>query len=530
MRRRLLLTVSALGPWLAACRTAPRKLPPPPSSNYREPHRPQFHFTPSAGWMDDPCGLVFHNGVYHLFYQYHPAATIWGPIHWGHAVSRDLVHWEPQPIALEPEGERNYAFSGSTVVDAGNMAGFGAGALVALYTRHDMAAEIEGRRDYETQHLAYSKDGGYSWSAYDEDPVIPNPGAAKDFRDPKVFWHAPTKRWVAVIAAGDHAEFWLSPDLKRWEWKSDFGRRFGSHAAVWECPDLFPLPVENGAPGEQRWVMLQSLGAGAPNSGSGTQYFIGDFDGEHFTLDERFERHVPYGRGVWLDQGRDHYAGVTWSNAPEGQRILIAWMNNWDYARQVPASTWRGAMTLPVTLSLRRTALGLRLFTRPVATLESLRQQTVALSPTMLRGASFDLVAASGIDPRAMELELVIEPGSMGRCGVELSNARGQRYRIGFDATQQLYYSDRTEAGDHSFSNRFAGTVHTASRPPGGGPLRLRLFFDASSAELFADDGALQMTEQFFPSEDFTQATLFAEGPGTRLVSGRVHRLARIWP
>ncbi|MEK8034541.1 glycoside hydrolase family 32 protein [Ideonella sp. DXS29W] len=529
MRRRLLITASALAPWLAACQTA-RKLIAPPLSNYREPHRPQFHFTPSAGWMDKPCGLVFHQGVYHLFYQYHPAATLWGAIHWGHATSRDLVRWGPQPIALEPEEER-FAFSGSTVVDTDNTAGFGAQALVALYTRHDMAAEIDDRRDFQTQHLAYSVDGGRSWLAFDDEPVMPNPGAAKDFRDPKLLRHAPSRRWVAVVAAGDHVEFWVSRDLKRWEWKSDFGRRFGSHASAWESPDLFALPVENGGGGEQRWVLLQSMTAGSPNSGSGMQYFIGEFDGEQFVLDERFEREVPYGRGVWLDQGRDHFGGLTWPFGSEGQRALIAWMSNWDYARQVPASSWRGAMTLPVTLSLRQTPLGLRLHTRPLPALETLRQQSASLAAAPIRGASIDLVTASGgIDPRAMELELVLEPGTMGRCGVELSNSRGERYRIGFDATQQLYYSDRTEAGDHRFSARFAGTVHTALRPPGGGPLRLRLFFDASSAELFADDGALQMTEVFFPSEDFTHATLFAEGPGAKLISGRVHRLARIWP
>ena len=529
MRRRLLLAASATIPWLSACRTLRKPLP-PPSSNYREPHRPQFHFTPAAGWMNDPNGLVFHNGVYHLFYQYHPASKDWGPMHWGHATSRDLVHWEPQPIALEPE-EQKYAFSGSVVVDATNTAGFGAGALVALYTRHDAAAEQDGRRDYESQHLAYSQDGGRSWAPFDDSPVIANPGAAKDFRDPKLFWHEPTRRWIAVLAAGDHAEFWGSPDLKRWTWLSDFGRRAGGHGGVWECPDFFALPVENGAVGEKRWVLLCSVGSGAPNGGSGTQYFVGDFDGEHFNLDPAFEPEVPFGRAMWLDQGRDHYAGVTWSNAPDGQRILIAWMNNWDYAQQVPAtSTWRGAMTLPVTLALRRQGWVWRLTTRPVAALESLRAQTANLPPMALRGAPFDLSQATGIDPRAMELELVIEPGSVGRCGVELSNAHGERYRIGYDATQQLYFSDRTQAGDNRFSKSFAVAVHTVSRPPNRGPVRLRLYFDASSAELFADDGVLQMTEQYFPTEDFTTATLFGEGPGARLLSGRVHRLARIWP
>lgn len=539
-RRHLLASLAplAIAPWLTACGT-PRKPPPPlPASSYREPRRPQFHFSPPAGWMNDPNGLVFHAGRWHLFYQYHPGSTTWGPMHWGHASSTDLLHWQHHPIALQPEGPQ-FMFSGSVVVDAANTAGFGAGSLVALYTRHDTAAEQAGQRNFQSQHLAYSEDGGLTWAPFDNDnkPVIPNPGAAKDFRDPKVFWHEPTKRWVAVLAAGKHVELWAAPDLKRWVKLSEFGLGLGSRGGVWECPDLFPLPVEGSSSGEQHWVLLVSVGSGAPNGGSGTQYFVGHFDGERFTLDEEsgFAREVQAGRAVWLDEGRDHYAGVTWANAPGDQRVLIGWMSNWDYAQQVPASTWRGAMTLPVTLGLRRTPGrgSLRLVTRPIAAVESLRQQTVVLPPGPLRGAGgLDIVqAGSGIEPRAMELELTIEPGAVGRCGVELSNARGERYRIGFDATQKLYFSDRTQSGDLRFSNAFAATAHTASRPAGtNGPLRLRIFFDAGSAELFADDGALQMTDTFFPSEDFTRASFFSEGPGARLLAGKAHRLARVWP
>lgn len=536
-RRRLLATLGTLAfvaPWLPACRTVRKPPAPLPSSNYREPRRPQFHFSPPAGWMNDPNGLVFHAGRWHLFYQYHPGGTTWGPMHWGHASSTDLLRWQHHPIALEPEGPK-FVFSGSAVVDAANTAGFGAGSLVALYTSHDTAAEQAGRRDYQSQHLAHSQDGGLTWTHFDGNPVIPNPGAAKDFRDPKVFWHEPTKRWVAALAVGQQIEFWAAPDLKRWARLSAFGLGAGSHGGVWECPDLFPLPVEGSSNGEQHWVLLVSVGAGAPNGGSGTQYFVGHFDGERFTLDEEsgFAREVQGGRGVWLDEGRDHYAGVTWADAPGGQRVLIGWMSNWDYAQQVPASSWRGAMTLPVTLALRRTPGrgSLRLATRPIAALESLRQQTVVLPPGPLRG--LDIVQASGgnLEPRAMEVELTIEPGAVGRCGVELSNARGERYRVGFDATQKLYFSDRTQSGDLGFSNAFAATAHTASRPAGAhGPLRMRIFFDAASAELFADEGALQMTDTFFPSEDFTRATLFSEGPGARLLAGKAHRLARVWP
>jgi fructan beta-fructosidase len=537
-RRPLIATLGALAtmPWLQACRTV-RPPVPLPASNYREPRRPQFHFTPPGGWAGEPHGLVFHAGRWHLFYQYHPGGVAWGPMHWGHASSTDLLHWQHHPIALEPNGP-SYAFTGSVVVDAANTGGFGAGALVALYTRHDTEAEDAGRGPAQSQHLATSEDGGLTWEAFDNDdkPVIPNPGEAKHFRDPKLLWHAPTRRWVAVLAVGDHLEFWAAPDLKRWAKLSEFGEGLGTRGGVWECPDLFQLPIENGAPGEQRWVLLASMSTGAPNGGSGTQYFVGEFDGERFTPDERFARGLPGGRGMWLDQGRDHYAGTTWPNAPGGERILIAWMSNWDYAQHVPASTWRGGMTLPVKLALRTTPQGaLRLHTQPVAALATLREQTVALPPAPLRGnASMDLLekAAPGtISPTAMELELTLDPGSMGRCGVELSNARGERYRVGFDATQKLWFSDRTGSGDLDFSPSFASTAHTANRASGlTGLLQLRLFFDANSAELLADDGALQMTESFYPSEPYTKATLFAEGQGARLIAGRMHRLGRVWP
>lgn len=535
-RRPLITALAALAttPWLGACRSMRKPPPPPPTSNYREPRRPQFHFTPPAGWMNDPSGLVFHAGRWHLFYQHNPGGIAWGPVHWGHASSVDLLHWQHHPVALEPEGP-SYAFSGSVVADTANTGGFGAGTLVALYTRHDTEAEQAGRGDAESQHLATSEDGGLTWAPFDAKPVLPNPGGLKRFRDPRLVWHAPTRRWIAVLGVSDHVEFWASADFKRWVKLSDFGRGAGDRGGTWECPELFPLPVDNGAAGEQRWVLLVSVGSGAPNGGSGTQYFVGDFDGERFTVDERFARGLPTGRGVWLDHGRDHYAGATWAHAPGDERILIAWMSNWDYAQHVPASSWRGGMTLPIRLGLRSTAAGtLRLHTRPVAAVDSLRQHTVVLAPAPLRGnANLNLVqaAAGAVSAAAMELELAIDPGSMGRCGVELSNPRGERYRIGFDATQKLWFSDRTQSGDLGFSPAFASTAHTANRTPGAsGPVRLRLFFDATSAELFADDGALQMTEVFFPTENYTRATLFAEGPGARLLSGRMHGLARVWP
>src|SRR5688572_327195 len=245
-----------------------------PSEGYNEPYRPQLHFTPEAKWMNDPNGMVYHNGEYHLFYQYYPDSTVWGPMHWGHAVSKDLAHWEHLPIALYPDS-LGYIFSGSAVVDNGNTTGFGTAdkpALVAVYTYHDAKKEKAGRIDYQTQGIAYSVDDGRTWKKYEKNPVLKNPGI-KDFRDPNVFWHEASKKWVMILAVLDHVEMYNSSDLKSWTKLSEFGKDFGAHGGVWECPDLFPLTIEGES--KEKWVMLVSINPGGPNVGSATQYFIG---------------------------------------------------------------------------------------------------------------------------------------------------------------------------------------------------------------------------------------------------------------
>jgi fructan beta-fructosidase len=258
-----------------------------PSDYYREKHRPQFHFSPEANWMNDPNGMVYYEGEYHLFYQYYPEATVWGPMHWGHAVSTDLVHWEHLPIALYPD-EHGLIFSGSAVVDWKNTSGFGKSnepPLVAIFTYHDMVKERAGlENDFQTQGIAYSNDKGRSWTKYEGNPVIKNPGV-RDFRDPKVFWHEDTRQWVMVVTALDHLKLYGSANLKEWSLMSEFGKGVGSHEGVWECPDLFPLKDEKG---KEYWVILQNMNPGNPNGGSGLQYFIGDFDGRKFTIDKDF--------------------------------------------------------------------------------------------------------------------------------------------------------------------------------------------------------------------------------------------------
>ncbi|WP_207434814.1 glycoside hydrolase family 32 protein [Sabulibacter ruber] len=261
----------------------------------QEQHRPQYHFTPPAKWMNDPNGMVYHKGEYHLFYQHHPGGTTWGPMHWGHAVSKDMVNWEHLPIALYPD-ENGTIFSGSAVVDVNNTSGLGTKEnppMVAIFTYHNEKLEKGGRNDFQTQGIAYSLDNGRTWKKYEQNPVLKNPGI-RDFRDPKVAWNEKAGQWVMTLAVLDHIEFYGSKNLKDWSKLSEFGQAIGAHGGVWECPDLFPLQVN----GQEKWVLLVSINPGGPNGGSATQYFVGDFDGTRFILDKQFEQALTSGRSV----------------------------------------------------------------------------------------------------------------------------------------------------------------------------------------------------------------------------------------
>ena len=526
----------ALAALLGSCGGPPT---PPPSSSAApvantEQHRPQFHYSPAKNWMNDPNGLVFFEGEYHLFVQHYPDSNVWGPMHWAHAVSTDLVHWEHLPIALYPDS-LGYIFSGSAVVDWNNTSGFGQNGkppLVAMFTLHSMEREKAGRMDVETQGLAYSNDRGRTWTKYAANPVISNPEKDRDFRDPKVVWHEASKRWVVTLAVGDHVEFWASPDLKNWTYLSDFGKTYGSHGGVWECPDLFPIQSGSAPDSPQKWVLILNINPGHPNGGSGTQYFVGDFDGKNFVLDAAFAKNVPLGTGIWLDWGKDNYAGVTWSDVPktDGRRLLIGWMSNWEYANKVPTVAWRNAATLPRELVLQNTAAGYRLASKPVKELETLRAKSFELPATEVAG-SLDLTDKLGFSPAQSEwvLEFDLTDGAAANVGVELSNSKGERYRIGYDVAKNQFFSDRTKSGDISFSDKYAATVHNAPRFSAEKTLRLHLYFDVASAELFADDGSTVMTELYFPSEVFSRASVFAEGGKARLTKASAWQLNRIW-
>jgi len=508
---------------VAACTSAPKTVLPT-----AEPHRPNFHFTPPAHWMNDPNGMVFFEGEWHLFYQHYPDSTVWGPMHWGHAVSRDLVNWEHLPIALYPDS-LGLIFSGSAVVDWKNTSGFGQDGrppLVAIFTQHLMAGEKSGRHDFQYQSIAYSNDRGRTWTKYAGNPVIPNTKKIRDFRDPKVIWDEASKQWLMVFAAHDHVKFWASPDLKNWKYLSDFGKEFGAHGGVWECPDIFPISVDGS--GEKRWVLLQSLNPGSPNGGSGTQYFVGDFDGKTFKLDPDFEKSVVNGQGVWLDFGRDNYAGVTFSDVPkaDGRRIFMGWMSNWDYATVVPTEKWRSATTLPRELVLRKTKAGLRLVSQPVQEMEKLRGKMFLIENQEITG-ELDLTKKWNFSTSTFEMQLEIElpEGAKTDFSIVLSNSKNEEYRIGFDAAQNEFYSDRTQAGAHGFSAKFATNRHTAPRPKKENNLRLHLFFDVASCELFADGGEIVITDIFFPTEDLGIIKLVSVNGGVKIKEGKIFEL-----
>ncbi len=502
------------------------------SATFSEPHRPQFHFSPPTMWMNDPNGLVYHDGEYHLFYQHYPEDRVWGPMHWGHAVSADLVHWEHLPIALYPD-ELGYIFSGSAVVDRDNTSGFGEGdspALVAIFTYHDPVRRAEGTNDHESQGIAYSNDRGRTWTKYEGNPVLPNSARGGDFRDPNVFWHEPTGRWIMAVSVFDRVELWSSPDLKAWDYLSSFGQGIGAHGGTWECPDLFPLPVEGS--GETKWVLIQNLNPGGPQGGSGTQYFVGDFDGTRFTLDPRFSATLELEPAVWLDWGRDNYAGVTWSDIPEndGRRIFIGWMNNWDYGQAVPTAPWRSAMTVPRTLRLVDTAAGYRLLTEPVEEFRSLRRRSVSITDQVVEN-EVDVSRSFPFSPSQVDVELAFDLArtNASEFGVVLANAAGERYRIGYDVEQRVFVSDRSEAGDASFSDAFAGRVHEAPRQADSALLEMRLVIDVASIELFADGGATVLTDTFFPSSPFDSIGFYAQEGEVLIVSGDFHELGSIW-
>jgi fructan beta-fructosidase len=450
----------------------------------KEPHRPLFHFTPEAHWMNDPNGLIYYNNKYHLFYQYYPDSTVWGPMHWGHAVSTDLVHWMHKPIALYPDS-LGYIFSGSAVADMNNTSGFGKDGktpLVAIFTHHNDKGEKAGQNTFQNQSIAYSIDDGDTWIKYDSNPVLKNPGI-KDFRDPKVSWHEPTKTWIMTLATLDRITFYSSPDLKNWKKESEFGEKVGAHGGVWECPDLFPLKYE----GKDVWVLLVSINPGGPNGGSATQYFTGQFDGHTFT---------PYQTDIrWIDYGPDDYAGVTWSNTGE-RKIFLGWMSNWDYAKEVPTEKWRSAMTVPRDLSLEKAGGKYYIASRPSKELEALKGEKTTIKNNNAK-----------LDGGAL---LHFKADMQSDFSIVLSNDLSQKTVIGYDKSSNQYYLDRTASGKTSFNKSFTSRS-VAPRVTVTDSADITIVIDVASVELFADNGVTVITGIFFPDEDYNAITIEPE-------------------
>ena len=450
-------------------------------------HRPKIHFTPRQGWMNDPNGMVFHNGVYHLFYQHNPDASVWGPMHWGHAVSKDMIDWKHEPIAIYPDS-LGTIFSGSAVVDLNNTSGLapkGKVPLVAVFTYHNQALADKGRNDFQTQGIAYSIDNGATWQKYKGNPVLKNPGI-RDFRDPKVMWHAATGRWIMTLAVLDRIHFYSSPNLKDWKKESEFGKDAGAHGGVWECPDLFPMQIE----GKTIWTLLVNLNPGGPNKGSATQYFLGSFDGHRFSpLSTQTQ---------WLDYGPDEYAGVTWSNTGS-RRLFIGWMSNWMYANQVPTETWRSACTIPRELRLVKLGAGYRLASMPVSELNKYNQKAIVYNyPNVSKGLSLGPASTAAL-PCRIDLDMSLETFAF-----TIFNENEEEVKVGYDKQTGNYFIDRTRAGKSYFHKEFAAR-HTSPRLTSSKKLRMTLIIDVASVELFADGGLTTMTSVFFPTISFNK-------------------------
>lgn len=641
---------------------------------YKELHRPQYHFTPPINWMNDPNGMVFFDGEYHLFYQHNPHGNTWGHMSWGHAVSTDLVHWEHLPIALQD----NYGvmiFSGSAVVDFMNTSGFGKGKrppLVAIYTGHGHGKQ--------TQDIAYSNDRGRTWTKYAGNPVIDL--NMSDFRDPKVFWHEASSKWVMTVSMPleRKVRFYGSPNLRDWDLLSDFGPA-GAVKGIWECPDLFPLSIEGTS--EKRWVLIVNIGSSSIAGGSGCQYFIGDFDGTTFHLDPQhqashvkqpstpegivladFEQddfgewtatglsfangplrdHDPFsgyiGNGIasswgsgdkdqgilrspnfkisgkylsfligggnhpeetcfnllidgkvvrsatgtnsgmlnwktwnleefsgqsfhlelvdrhsggwgqifvdhivmgdkpftpsgepanWVDYGKDFYAAVSWSDIPEedGRRIWIGWMSNWQYANNIPTHPWRSAMTIPRSLSLKRTNQGLRLIQRPVKELKKLRGHSIELNNRNIKEGTYSFNAEE-LSGKRLEIIIDIETGNSSEVGFRLRKGGNESSVLGYDVAHQRLFIDRTQSGNIAFHESFPGK-HLGPLSMQEGSIRLHIFLDDSSIEVFGNNGETVLSDRIFPSTENAQVEFYSVGGNAKIKSLKAWKLKSIW-
>ena len=463
-----------------------------------EKYRPVFHHTPQYGWMNDPNGMFYHDGVYHLYYQFNPYGSMWGNMHWGHSSSRDLVNWEHHPVAIAPD-QWGTIFSGSAVVDKDNTSGFGEGAVVAMYTSCSLT---------QKQSIAYSLDGGMTFTKYEGNPVIQAP---QECRDPKVFWNEETGCWNCVLVSPLEYEAWIysSSDLKNWKKESEFGGH-GNVSAIWECPDLFK--VSDPATGESKWVLLININPGGPAGGSATQYFVGDFDGKTFTCDTAPEV------VNWLDYGKDHYATVSWSHAPEGRTMVIAWMSNWQYANQLPTRQFRSANSLARDLTLAKNADGsYRVCVLPSKEMEVLR----AAKPVNASFTAGSKGRSVMLPSSLCEIDMTFTAREGSRVTLRLSNELGEHADLVFDG--KTYTFDRSESGITDFSNDFA--VPTVAPASDAKEQRVRLIVDLSSIEMFDGNGWWAMTNLVYPETPYNKVEVISENGTCKVKSLKIYGL-----
>ena len=493
-------------------------------------YRPVYHHTPLYGWMNDPNGMVYKDGEYHLYFQYNPYGSKWGNMHWGHSVSTDLIHWNHLKPAIARD-TLGHIFSGSTVVDKNNTAGYGDNALIALYTS---ASDEHG----QIQCMAYSTDDGRTYTKYEKNPVLLPFDGLKDFRDPKVFWYEPDKKWVMIVSADKEMRFYASQNLKDWEYMSAFGKGYGAQPNQFECPDFIQLPVD-GNKNKMKWVMLVNINPGCMFGGSATEYFVGDFDGKEFTCDTKPEV------AKWLDYGKDHYAAVCISNT--GERIIsIPWMSNWQYANVTPIRQYRGANGLPRELSLYTKDGQVYVAANVVKEVEALRKDTRSFDPITVKG-EYKLDEIVPQTDGAYELEMDITPNASGVAGFDLMNAKGEIAKIYLDMKTGKLVMDRTVSGlvafgdksephaketdDHrktmsiNYQNDFALGTWAPLSLCEGKTYHLHVFVDKCSVEIFVDGGRIAMTNLVFPTEPYNTLRFYTEGGEAQISNLKIYKL-----
>lgn len=488
-----------------------------------EKYRPQYHYTPKMNWMNDPNGLVYYEGQYHLYHQYNPFGNTWGYMSWGHAVSDDLVNWEHRPVAIPyGEEEQEGIFSGSAVVDHNNTSGFGDGSttpIVAIYT-----SAYGGDEPDQAQSLAYSLDGGETFTKYEGNPVLNHDDP--DFRDPNVKWMDELDQWMMVVALPKQhiVQFYVSDNLIDWEFLSEFGPA-GGVDGIWECPDFFQLPVD-GNPDNMKWVLQVDMNPGSIAGGSGSQYFIGDWNGTEFIPDDENSN----GEIFWTDYGTDFYAAITWNNVPEddGRRMWVGWMNNWDYANEIPTDPWRSAMSIPRSLHLEEVNDQILMVQRPVEELQQLRQDRIQLQNISVEDGEISSLSDQGLSGKAYEMIVDIDPGESDAAGIMVRVGDGEETIVGYDARSETAFVDRRDSGQEDFTDEF-GIRNDAPALLVDGKVRLHIFVDWSSVELFVNNGIPVITNRIFPDPESQDIQVFAQGGMATIEKIEFWPLSSIW-